>query len=125
MNNVLMAVLAGAIGVLGISLSTNAGPERSTTSPSIFAVETRESRAAADENRTVRLRIEGMTCGGCAISVRVVLERLDGVEKADVRYDEKLAIVIYDAEKVTPERMIKTLEEKLRYKATVIERSTR
>lgn len=125
MNNVLMAVLAGAIGVLGISRSTTAGPERSTTSPSISAVETRESRAAADENRTVRLRIEGMTCGGCAISVRVVLERLAGVEKADVRYDEKLAIVIYDAEKVTPERMIKTLEEKLRYKATVIERSTR
>lgn len=69
---------------------------------------------------TVRLKVEGMTCGGCAISARMVLERLEGVEKAEVDYDRKLAIVHYDAKKVSPQKMIDALKSKLKYTAIVI-----
>lgn len=61
-----------------------------------------------------------MTCGGCAMEARTVLQRLDGVEKADVDFDKKLAVVTYDPKDVAPVQMIAALKEKLDYTATVI-----
>ena len=78
--------------------------------------------AQAPAPDTVRLKVEGMTCGGCAISARMVLERLEGVEKAEVDYDRRLAIVHYDAKKVSPQKMIDALKSKLKYAAIVIKR---
>lgn len=77
-------------------------------------------RRDAAETRVVRLRIEGMTCGGCAISARIVLERLDGVEKADIDYEHALATVRYDDTRVTPEQMVDALKQKLNYAAVVV-----
>ena len=78
--------------------------------------------AHAPATDTVRLKVEGMTCGGCAISARLVLERLEGVEKAEVDYDRKLAIVQYDAEKVSPQKMIDALKSQLKYTAAVVKK---
>jgi|JI10StandDraft_1071094.scaffolds.fasta_scaffold1064965_1 copper chaperone CopZ len=72
---------------------------------------------------TVTLRIEGMTCGGCTLATRKVLERLDGVLKADVSYEEKRAVVTYDAKKVTIAQMI-TAVATLKYTATVFTPTT-
>ena len=74
----------------------------------------------AIEPKTVTLRIEGMTCGGCAIAARKALEWLDGVKKAEVRYEEQRAGVTYDPEKVTVEQMIAAVK-KLGYAAAVVE----
>lgn len=79
----------------------------------------------AVEPREVTLHIEGMTCGGCAISARLVLERLAGVQKAEVSYEKQLATVTYDSAKVTPQKMIDALKAKLRYTATVVEEPVR
>lgn len=68
--------------------------------------------------KTVTLRVEGMTCGGCVIGVRKVLTRLDGVAKANVSYDTQRAIVTYDPAKVTIAQMIAAIRT-LGYKATV------
>ena len=46
---------------------------------------------------TVTLGVSGMTCGGCVRSVTKVLNALNGVEKADVSLEKKLAVV--DAQK--------------------------
>lgn len=81
------------------------------------------AEAAADTD-TVRLKVEGMTCGGCAVSARLVLQRLDGVSKAHVDYDSKIALVVFDAKRVAPERMIQALKEKLKYAATVVPQDT-
>lgn len=69
----------------------------------------------------VFLRVDGLTCGGCAISARIVLMRLDGVERALVDYERRRAVVTYDPTKVTPAAMIAALKETLGYTATVIE----
>ena len=45
---------------------------------------------------------------------------MEGVEKAEVDYDRKLAIVHYDAKKVSPQKMIDALKSKLKYTAIVI-----
>jgi len=66
------------------------------------------------------LHIDGMTCGACATAVKHVLKRVDGVTNARVSYEEKKAVVTYDAAKVTPEKIARTVSEKLpTYKATV------
>ena len=76
-------------------------------------------RAPAVESRIVTLMVEGMTCGGCAIAARKVLERLDGVTKAEVSYEQERAVVTYDPERVTIEQMIAAVK-KLGYTATVV-----
>ena len=72
------------------------------------------------EPKTVTLRVEGMTCGGCVLGVRKVLTKLDGVSKAEVSYEDQRAVVTYDPAKVTVEQMIAAIKT-LGYKATVIE----
>lgn len=63
--------------------------------------------------------VEGMTCGGCELGVRTVLNRLDGVERAEVSHEESRAVVDFDPEKVDTERMIGAIGE-LGYTATLI-----
>ncbi len=69
------------------------------------------------------LHIDGMTCGSCAMAVKQVLKKVDGVKDARVSYEEKKAMVTYDAAKVTAEGIARTVSEKLpTYKATVMKR---
>jgi len=56
-------------------------------------------------SRNVKLRIKGMTCGGCATSVEKALKATDGVEQVRVSYDRGIAIVKYDDQKVTVEQL--------------------
>jgi mercuric transport protein len=76
-------------------------------------------RSPAIDPTTVTLHIEGMTCGGCVIGVRKVLERLAGVQKAEVSYEKQRAVVTYDPDKVTVEQLIEAIKT-LKYKATVV-----
>jgi len=71
------------------------------------------------DSQTVTLRVDGMTCGGCVIGVRKVLERLDGVHKADVSYEQKRAVVTFDPGKVKVDQMIAAIKT-LGYRAEVV-----
>ena len=46
--------------------------------------------------RTVTLNVPGMTCPVCPITVRKALREVTGVERVDVRYAKREAIVTYD-----------------------------
>lgn len=112
-------VSAGALGTFAIcDLSQPAAAAAPVPTP-VAAAEA--APALAVEAKTVTLKVEGMTCGGCAIAARKVLERLDGVRKAEVDYDKGRAVVTYDAEKVTVAQMIAAVKT-LGYTATVVER---
>jgi len=67
-------------------------------------------------SKTVTLKIDGMTCGGCVFGVEKVLTRLNGVRKADVSYDNGNAVVTFDPGKVTVQQMIAAIRT-LGYKA--------
>lgn len=126
----LKQLLYGALGVGGVgvlSLCDLCKPQSAGAAPSaVVAVAPAASVAqvapgrAADvaEEKTVRLTVEGMTCGGCTISTKKVLTRLTGVTKAEVSYEKKEAIVTYDPAKVTIEQMIAAIKT-LGYTATV------
>jgi periplasmic mercuric ion binding protein len=52
--------------------------------------------AAAEELETTTLVVEDMTCAVCPLTVRIALERVDGVESAEVDFETKLAVVTFD-----------------------------
>lgn len=66
---------------------------------------------AQERLATVRLDIDGMTCGGCAVATRAALRKLDGVEKAEVSYEKHSAVVTYDPAKVTVARILKAVRD--------------
>src|SRR5437868_10363096 len=76
--------------------------------------------ALAEEAKTATLNVEGMSCGACTASVRIVLKKLDGVSEAKVSFDDKKAVVTYDSAKVTPQTMAEAINAKLPYKAKVV-----
>jgi mercuric transport protein len=76
--------------------------------------------ALADDAKTATLDIQGMTCGACTASVRIVLKKLDGVSEAKVSFEEKKAVVAYDPAKITPQKMADAINAKLPYKAKVV-----
>jgi copper chaperone len=56
---------------------------------------------ASAATRTVSLRVRGMTCGGCAVSVENALKGTPGVEGVSVSYEKGLARIKYDDQKVS------------------------
>ncbi len=60
---------------------------------------------------TASFNIDGMTCSmGCAKTIESKLSKMDGVQKATVDFDSKTATVEFDANKQTPETLVKTVE---------------
>ena len=79
------------------------------------------SMVSAADTVQVRLNITGMTCGSCALTARIVLERTPGVLEAEVSYEESTATVWYDDAVTSAADVIARLEEFTGYKATVAE----
>ena len=71
----------------------------------------------AAEQQTLILDIKGMHCTGCASGIKAMLRRVDGVTKADVSFEERLAKVEYDPAKANAEKIIAAVE-KMGYKAS-------
>ena|SRR5215216_7949214 len=55
--------------------------------------------------RTVTLKVKGMTCGGCTTSVEKALKSTDGVEEARVSFERGRAVIKYDDQKVTVDKL--------------------
>ncbi|SNT69822.1 mercury resistance system periplasmic binding protein MerP [Psychrobacter sp. LV10R520-6] len=65
------------------------------------------SISAFAEIRTVKLDVPTMNCTTCPITVTHSLKSVDGVEKAEVTYRTKLAVIKYDDTKTNVEALIK------------------
>jgi copper chaperone CopZ len=66
---------------------------------------------AAANLQTASFSVEGMTCAvGCAKTIQEDLTELDGVQKATVDFDTKLATVTFDKTVQTPEKLTKVVE---------------
>ena len=55
--------------------------------------------------KTSTIKVDGMKCEKCSASVTKALKAVDGVEKVDVSSAKGVAIVEYDDQKVTEERL--------------------
>lgn len=56
-------------------------------------------------NETKTLYVEGMSCMHCVNAVKKSVEVLPGIGKVDVNLTEKKVAVVYDADKVTIEKI--------------------
>ncbi|MDD2673602.1 heavy-metal-associated domain-containing protein [Flavobacterium petrolei] len=66
---------------------------------------------AAANLQTASFSVEGMTCAvGCAKTIQEDLTALDGVQKATVDFDTKLATVTFDKTVQTPAKLTTVVE---------------
>ena len=57
--------------------------------------------------KTVVLSVSKMTCAACPITVKKALNKVAGVEKVEISFEKREAIVTFDDAKTTPEALTK------------------
>jgi mercuric ion binding protein len=57
--------------------------------------------------RTATLKVPGMTCPTCPITVKKALQRVEGVSKIEVNYPQKEVVVTFDDAKTNEVALIK------------------
>lgn len=70
-----------------------------------------EDTPAMTANATNRFSITGMSCEGCARGIASELKRTAGVAWTDVTFSNKLAVVAYDTNRVSPDGLKKVIVE--------------
>lgn len=65
-----------------------------------------------------KFNISGMHCDSCAADIRETLEETAGVERVDVSYEDKQAIIGYDGNVTQPQTLIKKIQD-LGYTLTI------
>ncbi len=58
-------------------------------------------------SQTVTLSVPGMTCAACPFTVKQALSKVKGVNKAEVSYEKKQAIVSFDDAKTNVQMLTK------------------
>ena len=97
-------------GVLFVSCKKNTEEAAKVTSSETTAPKVKKEIAAANL-QTASFKVEGMTCAiGCAKTIESELSDLDGVQKATVDFDKKLATVTFDKTVQNPESLTKVVQ---------------
>jgi mercuric transport protein len=71
----------------------------------LFAILLLFAASAMAKDSTVQIRVSGMTCGACSVSVKRGLEKTKGVKSADVSVEKGLATVSYDDSQVNEQQL--------------------
>lgn len=59
------------------------------------------STPALAAKKAVTLAVPGMTCAACPITVKTALAKVAGVERIDVSFEKRQAVVTYDDTRTT------------------------
>lgn len=71
---------------------------------------TKETKTIA-KVETATFNIEGMTCAmGCAKTIETKVANMEGIQKATVDFDKKIATIQYDAAVQSPEKIVELVE---------------
>lgn len=98
-------------GLLLVSCKKNADEASATNAKAEIETPKVKKEIAAANLQTATFKIEGMTCAiGCAKTIEEELSKLDGVQKATVDFDKKLATVTFDKTIQNPESLTKVVE---------------
>ena len=60
---------------------------------------------------SVKLRVAGMHCEGCAKTIKTLLDKEPGVQTSDVSYDDGCAQVLYDPGTTSEDRLVGVIEQ--------------
>lgn len=68
--------------------------------------------------KTVRLNIEGMSCGHCEKAVANILKGLEGVTDSSVSLPQNSAKVTFDNDKISQQAIVDAINATQMYKAS-------
>ncbi|MHB1023106.1 MAG: mercury resistance system periplasmic binding protein MerP [Acidobacteriaceae bacterium] len=60
---------------------------------------------------TTTLKVSGMTCSACPITVKKALQRVPGVSKIDVNYPQREVVVTFDDAKTNQAALVKATSD--------------
>ena len=60
--------------------------------------------------QTVTLAVPGMTCAACPITVKQAISKIDGVNKVNVNFDKREAVVTFDDAKASVQKLTQATE---------------
>lgn len=60
--------------------------------------------------QTVKLAVPGMTCAACPITVKTAIAKVAGVNKVDVSFDRREAVVTFDDAKTNVQKLTQATE---------------
>ncbi|OAI07052.1 hypothetical protein A1356_11645 [Methylomonas koyamae] len=63
--------------------------------------------ALPNQQQTVTLNTENMTCAMCTVTIKKALQKVEGVQEVTVDYDAKTAVVTFDSRKTNSAALIK------------------
>lgn len=61
--------------------------------------------------KNLTLKVEGMHCTGCALTIEALLQRNEGVKKAAASFDAGEARVLYDPAVISEDRLASVIEK--------------
>lgn len=61
--------------------------------------------------QTVTLSVPGMTCAACPITVKKAISKVDGVQKVEVSYEKRVAVVSFDDGRTSVQKLTKATED--------------
>tara|TARA_B100000029_G_scaffold215935_1_gene213758 strand:+ start:310 stop:618 length:309 start_codon:yes stop_codon:yes gene_type:complete len=70
-------------------------------------------------------KIDGMTCGGCAMKVSNAVDGLDGVKSCDVNVGKGEAKITFDDSKINEKKILETLSNKTNFSCSVPEKKVK
>lgn len=114
MNMKYLVVGAAIAGFAGQTVNAQAG---CCAAPKTVAQQS--SNSAQTDIKTVKLDIEGMTCGSCAASINTALKKIEGVGTVDIKFEQKGGTVEYNPAKVNEKTIVETVN-KSGFKAQVV-----
>lgn len=59
----------------------------------------------------VSLKIPSMDCAACAVNIQRALMKEDGIVRAEVVFKTKQAVIEYDPVRISPEKVIRAVDE--------------
>ncbi|MGQ0586546.1 MAG: cation transporter [Gammaproteobacteria bacterium] len=75
------------------------------------ALRNRTPSTSENDMKTLRLKIEGMHCGGCADTIQALLMREPGVKSATVSFSAGQGRVLYDPAATAEGQLLKAVEQ--------------
>lgn len=76
----------------------------------LFGCHHDQDAPSSSDATKAEFHVEGMTCEGCESGVKAALEKLEGVQEAEVSHKRERTSVTYDPAKVSKEELEAAIE---------------
>lgn len=76
----------------------------------LFGCQHAQDASSSGTATRAEFHVEGMTCEGCESGVKAALEKLEGVQEAEVSHKQKRTSVTYDPARVSPRELEAAIE---------------